>query len=910
MKLTKILIPPLFLVGICGFLLHSAYQEVKERAIDQLNSQQMVMAETASRGIETFFNHYAEVLNQLSKIKHISSLDAQGRDLIQMIYRAHGSEIRGISRVDASGRIIYTYPEVPGVIGADLSSQGHVKTLLETHQAVTSDVFDAVQGYMTIAIHVPVFENEEFKGSLAILIAFDQLSRNFLETIKVGKDGYAWIISNKGTELYCPVPGHIGKSVFENCADFPSILSMAREMIKGNRGTAIYQFDRVRNESVETLEKQAVYVPVHVGNTFWSIVVATPAEEVLDNIQGFQDRWFLVIAVLLLTAIFWTSYVWSTFKIVEEAERRRRAETALKESEEKYRDLVESANSIILRIDVSGKVIFLNEFAQRFFGYNDREMAGRDVIGTIFPASESSGPTFPPVGHDTAVNPNGHGSTIFETMLRNGEQAWVAWTSRPILDSDGKVVEVLCIGNDITDRKRAEEALRESEAKFRRLVTRAPLPLCFLNKAGYLTYINDRFVQAFGYAHDDIPTMQTWWQLAFPDESYRKLVADSWQNAVRRATEDETDIEPIECRITCKDGRVRIIEMAGIAIGEDFVANFVDITERKRAERERRNLEERLQRVEKMEALGTLAGGVAHDLNNVLGIIVGYSELFLYELDNSHPHRHLASQILKGGQRAAAIVQDLLTLARRGVPSRSVVNLNTIIVDCLASAEFEKLCSFHPEVEIRRDLEPDLLNQMGSADHLGKSFMNLLSNAAEAMPQGGVLTVRTSNCYLDKPIIGYDDVREGDYIVLSVSDTGGGIAAADLKRIFEPFYTKKAMGRSGTGLGLAVVWGTVKDHSGYINVESRESEGTTFTLYFPVTREELVKGQDCPSSVAAFTGNGESVLVVDDVREQRELAEMILKRLNYSVECVPSGEEAVEYLRSNKADLVILDMIM
>ena len=167
--------------------------------------------------------------------------------------------------------------------------------------------------------------------------------------------------------------------------------------------------------------------------------------------------------------------------------------------------------------------------------------------------------------------------------------------------------------------------------------------------------------------------------------------------------------------------------------------------------------------------------------------------------------------------------------------------------------------SYHPSVKIKTDLEPDLLNISGSSVHLGKTLFNLVSNASEAMPKGGTLTIKTSNQYLDKPIKGYDEVREGDYVVLSVSDTGEGIPVANLKRIFEPFYTKKVMGRSGTGLGLAVVWGTVKDHHGYINVQSEEDRGSTFTLYFPVTREEI-SIEPVAVSISEYMGNGETIL--------------------------------------------------
>jgi CheY-like chemotaxis protein len=187
--------------------------------------------------------------------------------------------------------------------------------------------------------------------------------------------------------------------------------------------------------------------------------------------------------------------------------------------------------------------------------------------------------------------------------------------------------------------------------------------------------------------------------------------------------------------------------------------------------------------------------------------------------------------------------------------------------------------------------------------------MNLVSNAAEAMPEGGKISISAENRYIDRPIRDYDDVEEGDYVALRVSDTGTGIPSEDMDKIFEPFYTTKKMGRSGTGLGLAVVWGTVKDHKGYIDLQSTEGEGTTITLNFPVTRQETTKEQS-GLSLEDYMGSGESILVVDDREEQRKVASAILTKLGYSVTTVPSGEEAVEYMKNNSADLVVLDMIM
>ncbi len=334
-----------------------------------------------------------------------------------------------------------------------------------------------------------------------------------------------------------------------------------------------------------------------------------------------------------------------------------------------------------------------------------------------------------------------------------------------------------------------------------------------------------------------------------------------------------------------------------------------EIKVRERAEQERRRLETQLAHSQKMEAIGTLAGGVAHDLNNILSATVSYPDLLLMDMPEESPLRPPILLIQKSGKKAAAIVNDLLTLARRGVVVTEVTNLNQVINNYLNSPEFEKLIEFHPNVTIKSNLETDLLNIMGSPVHLSKTVMNLVNNAAEAMADGGDIIISTESQYIDKPIKGYDNINEGDYVVFKVSDIGAGISAEDLERIFEPFFTKKMMGRSGTGLGMAVVWGTVKDHNGYIDVQSTEGKGTTFTLYFPVTRKEIGRDEKTVP-MEEYMGNGESVLVVDDSENQREIASGMLTKLGYSVASASSGEEAIDYMKGNSADLLVLDMIM
>jgi signal transduction histidine kinase/CheY-like chemotaxis protein len=348
--------------------------------------------------------------------------------------------------------------------------------------------------------------------------------------------------------------------------------------------------------------------------------------------------------------------------------------------------------------------------------------------------------------------------------------------------------------------------------------------------------------------------------------------------------------------------RTQALEIANTALQQQ-------LADRKRIEEERLTLIERLNRAEKMEALGQLAGGIAHDLNNVLGVLSGYSELLLLEIPEGNRSRDRVEQILQSTAKGAAIIQDMLTLARRGVMASDVINLYSVVSGFLKTPAFERLKDHHPLVTFRTEFDKDLLNIKGSSIHMEKTVMNLITNAVEAISGSGEVVIRLENRYLDKTGSGYDEVRHGDYVVLTVSDTGMGIPAENIEKIFEPFYTKKTMGRSGTGLGLAIVWGTVKDHHGYIDVQSDVEEGTTFTLYFPVTRENLITQQE-KVPIERYMGKGESVLVVDDIAEQRDVAEGLLTRLGYKVHLVSSGEAAVEYLKGNKADILVLDMIM
>jgi len=591
-----------------------------------------------------------------------------------------------------------------------------------------------------------------------------------------------------------------------------------------------------------------------------------------------------------------------TTELMEEIAARTKMEKELRASEERYRSLFENAPVGVFFSTTEGKITRVNAALARIMGYSSPEEITSAVNQTSVDDVLYAKPGEREELIRQARQTGGWVSTERCFRRRDGTLAVCTLAFR-MLPGSPHLLEGFI--EDITERKEAEEALRESEEKFRVLADSSPTAIMLYQDDRWI-YANRAAEQICGYPEQELLAMN-FWDIVHPD--FRALVQERGRS--RQQAEETTN--RYEFKIIAKDGEERWVTLSGAATmlhGRPAgIISVLDVTDRILAEEERKAWQERLQRVEKMEALGTLAGGVAHDLNNVLGIVVGYAELLLDDAHIPAAARSRIDKIKKGGERAAAVVQDLLTLARRGVSNRQVLNLNQIITGYLRSPELMELPSWHDGIRIETDLDTDLLNISGSLVHLRTTILNLIANACEAMPEEGVLTIKTANRYLDKPIRGYDDVREGDYVVLTVSDVGQGIPVSDLKRIFEPFYTKKVMRRGGTGLGLAVVWGTVKDHDGYIDVESTAGKGTAFTLYFPVTREDLSVRQ-IPVSVSDFLGRGESVLVVDDVEDQREMATAMLRKLNYRVENAASGEEAVAYVRDHAVDILVLDMIM
>ena len=578
----------------------------------------------------------------------------------------------------------------------------------------------------------------------------------------------------------------------------------------------------------------------------------------------------------------------------QEIAERERAEQALRESEKRYRSVFENTGTATIIIDPDTTIVMANAEFEQLTGYTKEELEGRmSWTEVVHPEDLPRMKRF----HQDRRQSIGAPATDEFRFVGKGGRGGIVLNKAAMIPGTGLSVSSVL---DITAQKRQQEELQLTQ----QAIDQSSDAAFWMGPDGRFIYVNRAASQNLGYERAELLNMS----VTDIDPSYEeKRWSDQWQRIRSRGS------FLVETRHRKKDGTLLPVEIKVnyLQFGDkEYNCAFVrDISDRQKTEAEKSTLEARLRRAQKMEAVGTLAGGVAHDLNNILSAMVGYPDLLLMQITPDSALYRPIETIRETGLKASAIVQDLLTLARRGVATAEIVNPNGLILRYLESPEYREIAATQRKVRLETRLDPDLLNVLGSPVHLSKTVMNLVANAFEAMPDGGQVTITTENRYVDKPMSGYDRIEEGDYVVLTVTDTGVGISAEDKEKIFEPFYTKKVMGRSGTGLGMAVVWGTVKDHKGLIDVQSEPGRGATFTLFFPATREPPAKTQK-KTSMARLMGQGESVLVVDDVAEQREIATAMLTQLGYEVKTADSGEAAVEMLRNRPVDLLVLDMIM
>ncbi len=472
----------------------------------------------------------------------------------------------------------------------------------------------------------------------------------------------------------------------------------------------------------------------------------------------------------------------------------------------------------------------------------------------------------------------------FENRYRtkSGKYIWLEWTSHPVAEEG----LAYAIAHNVTRRKEREQRLKASEQKFRSYIDNAPNGIFVADANGNYVDTNPAASDITGYSRDELLNMNLL-QMLPPgqrdegQEHFDRLLAEGYATG--------------ELPFVAKSGEVRFWMVSAVQVDGGLYLGFVSDTT------EVRKLQQLASRAERLETAGTIAGQVAHDFNNLLGPVMAYPDLIRDELPHDHPVLPYLSDIESAARKMSEINQDLLTMGRRGHYNQEVLDLNQVVLHAV-----KEVIPRSETLKCHLNLSSDLLNMKGGRAQIHRLLANLLSNALDAMQEIGEITLRTENFYADDTSIAFGRVPKGEYVKLTLSDTGCGIPQDILERIFDPFFTTKTADKKrGSGLGLSVVDAVVKDHNGYLDLQSREGKGTSFYLYFPVTRESRDEGGNQQS----LMGN-ESVLVVDDDHVQREVCRKLLERLGYQVRVVECGEDAVELVRTHQPDLLVLDMVM
>jgi len=586
---------------------------------------------------------------------------------------------------------------------------------------------------------------------------------------------------------------------------------------------------------------------------------------------------------------------------------RKKAEIALRQSEEKYRRILEDMEDSYYEVDLAGNLTFFNPAGMKTIGYEYDELLGKSFKDIMDKAN--AGKVYD-VFHRVFLT--GEPAKEFDWVLvkKNGEKFIVETSVSLRRDPAGNIIGFRGIVRDVTQRKRGEDALRQSEQRYRMLAENVREVIWTMDYDLDITYISPSVESLLGYTYEEAKSLLL--RNLLTPESYRLAMSTFTKDFGYKQTREQHDpfhYIALELQHIRKDGSKvwtevtlnHLLSEEGVPVG--LIAVTRDISERKIAEGEKRRLEGQLLQAERMKAVGTLAGGIAHDFNNLLMGIQGNASLMLMDIDSNHPYYERMKNVEEYVRKGSELTRQLLGFARGGKYEVKPTDLGDLIRK--SSVMFERT---KKEIRIRIDTQPELWTVEVDQGQIEQALLNLYVNAWQAMPGGGELAVVLNNAVVDDALAETHQIRPGRYVSISITDNGVGMDEMTKQRIFEPFFTTKKMGR-GTGLGLASVYGIVRNHGGVIEVESARGKGSTFVIFLPAS-DKAVKEES--KTVEDILFGNETILLVDDEEMIVEVGSQMLERLGYTVMIAHNGHEAVEIFRKNHTgiDLVIMDMIM
>ncbi len=864
---------------ILAGLFYLPYLSVRNRTIETFHAQQIMLAQQAGADIQAYFSTYEKALAYLVLQPSIQSMDENGKMLLENFLSIHPADISGVQRIDRSGSIVFSVPKA--FRGPNASHAHFCGQMKERRLPLVSDVMQLPGEKERIFFSAAVGNTDRFDGCLSFSLPFAQIASRYLKQMPLHHSSYVLLFSREGKILFAPDANLIGKSIGSLLGTVGDHDQLRTQLRRREQGILSLSGDLLHASPQAQKKMYAVSFPVDLpGPTTWSILMVTPAKEVLGAMAEFRTQWLLVTGVAIVSVALLSFFLSGIVA-------KRREEQRLRAVEEQLAGLLDLAPMGVFLIGRNDVVVYANKEAVRMVEAQDAgSVTGSSFVDFIQKDCRRR------VAEQIRQLASGQAVSISDAKLlsRSREERDIVITATPYqLDNQEQYIVIV---RDISEERKAEEQLRRLAAA----IDQVKESVLIANREGIIEYVNAVLGEMTGYDREEScgQSVRLLWskeQDAYFEQQIEDVVhrGEVWRGRIVNRRKDTSLFVTAATVSPVRDASGKVTH---------FVAVQRDITHEV-------EVESRMRQAQKMEAIGTLAGGIAHDFNNILGGIIGFTDMALLQ---SPPESELHDNLLhirQGGKRAADLVQQILTFSRQSAEEKVPVTVAPLIQESLKLLR----ATLPSTIDINQKLMAADAMVMAAPVQIHQIVMNLCANAFSSMREkGGHLTVKLDRMTAEE-CGKAEEGRFGDWISLMVEDTGQGIDSENIQRIFTPFFTTKKPGE-GTGMGLSVVHGIVTELGGDISVQSQPGEGTTFTVLLPVADEG--KNGILLSSEEPLPIGTEHILVVDDEKEIRETCRMMLSHLGYTVTTAGTPLEVIHQIEAaeRRIDLVITDQTM
>jgi PAS domain S-box-containing protein len=803
----------------CAYTFNYFYNVEKNRKINEIVDHQKFHVKQAARSFNELFEKWNSVLFFLTFDENIIQTNDKGKFELNKLLERLKYEIKGITRTDSNGHIIFTTPVYPNSIGVDISKQKHMVKILADHKPVVSDVFNTVQGYQAIVIHYPVFKNGKFNGTIAFLLNFEQIAKDIFDDIKIGKSGYSWMLNSNGIEIYSSIPSQIGKSIYETSKANHSLLKIADQMIAGKEGLSSYTYNK------KNTEKNIVFFqPIRINNTFWSLAVSYSEDEITSSLANFKNKLIVILALIFLGGIYFSYFGFKARIIVKESGLRKITEKKLQESEERYRTIIETTDTGYVILNEKGIVIDANNNYTKLTGHLIvEEILDRPVTDWIAPMDLEK--------YQAEINNCVNNSTVcnFEINYRHKDNTIVPVeiNANIVQTKNGAFIIKLC--RDITERKKIEDTLANERTLLRTLIDHLPSGVFIKDKEYRKIILNPIHYQStMGHLrnrgiYEDIDILGKTDFEVFSKEEAERFFRDDQKvikDGAKILNQIESGLDPDGNKIWLLVSKVPIKENDGSIIG--MVGITTDITEQKKIEEELIIAKEKAEESDRLKS--AFLNNISHEIRTPLNAILGFIGL-LKEPDLSEDKRDSFIDIInQSGNQLLMIITDIINIATIEAGQVKVniseVNINSVI-DVLYEQHSIKAFSKNLSLTCHTSLTQN--EAVILTDHA--KFIEILSNL-----------ITNAIKFTDKGEVNFGYVVKDKFLEFYVKDTGIGIDEKYFTVIFNRFHqigSTLTSKYAGTGLGLSISKAYVEVLGGKIWLTSKQEAGSTFYFTIP-----------------------------------------------------------------------------